>query len=147
MLLNFYLLYLLSVWILNHYFKNPLKMNLPKKIILAEDNSILSKLLKFKLEKEGYHLLIASNGKEAVNLIENSNPDMILTDIMMPFMSGLEVISHVRNKLGLKIPIVVFSSAGQEEMVLNAFNLGANDFMSKPFSPNELILRIKRLLH
>lgn len=122
-------------------------MNLPKKIILAEDNSILSKLLKFKLEKEGYHLLIASNGKEAVNLIENSNPDMILTDIMMPFISGLEVISHVRNKLCLKIPIVVFSSAGQEEMVLNAFNLGADDFMSKPFSPNELMLRIRRLIH
>lgn len=122
------------------------KMNLTKKIVLAEDNSILSKLLQFKLEKEGYHLLIATNGKEAVDLIENNNPDMILTDIMMPFISGLEVISHVRNKLDRKTPIVVFSSAGQEEMVLNAFNLGATDFMSKPFSPNELIIRIKRLM-
>lgn len=121
-------------------------MSLPKKIILAEDNSILSKLLQFKLEKEGYQILIATNGKEAVDLIEKNNPDMILTDIMMPFISGLEVISHVRNKLEMKIPIIVFSSAGQEEMVLNAFNLGANDFMSKPFSPNELIIRIKRLL-
>lgn len=122
------------------------KMNLSKKIVLAEDNSILSKLLQFKLEKEGYKLLIATNGKEAVDLIEENNPDMILTDIMMPFISGLEVISHVRNKLEMKTPIVVFSSAGQEEMVLNAFNLGATDFMSKPFSPNELIIRIKRLL-
>jgi DNA-binding response OmpR family regulator len=122
------------------------KMNLTKKIVLAEDNSILSKLLQFKLEKEGYHLLIAANGKEAVDLIEDNNPDMILTDIMMPFISGLEVISHVRNKLEMKTPIVVFSSAGQEEMVLNAFNLGATDFMSKPFSPNELIIRIKRLM-
>lgn len=122
------------------------KMNLNKKIVLAEDNSILSKLLQFKLEKEGYQLLIASNGKEAVDLITNNNPDMILTDIMMPFISGLEVISHVRNKLEMKTPIVVFSSAGQEEMVLSAFNLGATDFMSKPFSPNELIIRIKRLL-
>ncbi|MEL1240423.1 response regulator transcription factor [Flavobacterium flavipallidum] len=121
-------------------------MNLTKKIVLAEDNSILSKLLQFKLEKEGYHLLIATNGKEAVDLIEDNNPDMILTDIMMPFISGLEVISHVRNKLDRKTPIVVFSSAGQEEMVLNAFNLGATDFMSKPFSPNELIIRIKRLM-
>lgn len=121
-------------------------MNLSKKIVLAEDNSILAKLLQFKLEKEGYQLLIATNGKEAVNLIENNNPDIILTDIMMPFISGLEVISHVRNKLQMKTPIVVFSSAGQEEMVLNAFNLGATDFMSKPFSPNELIIRIKRLL-
>lgn len=121
-------------------------MNLSKKIVLAEDNSILAKLLQFKLEKEGYQLLIATNGKEAVDLIENNKPDMILTDIMMPFISGLEVISHVRNKLEMKTPIVVFSAAGQEEMVLSAFNLGATDFMSKPFSPNELIIRIKRLL-
>jgi DNA-binding response OmpR family regulator len=64
---------------------------------------------------------------------------------MMPFVSGLEIISHVRNKLNLSTPIIVFSSSGQEEMVLNAFNIGATDFMSKPFSPNELIIRIKKL--
>lgn len=121
-------------------------MSESKKIILAEDNSILSLLLKFKLEKEGYKLFIAVNGKEAIQLIEENNPDLILTDIMMPFVSGLEVISHVRNKLELATPIIVFSSAGQEEMVLKAFNLGATDFMSKPFSPNELSIRIKRLL-
>ena len=121
-------------------------MSEPKKIILAEDNSVLSLLLKFKLEKEGYKLFIAINGKEAIELIESHQPDIILTDIMMPFVSGLEVISHVRNKLDLSTPIIVFSSAGQEEMVLKAFNLGATDFMSKPFSPNELSIRIKRLL-
>lgn len=118
-----------------------------KKIVLAEDNSILSLLLKFKLEKEGYKILVAENGKRAIELIEENNPELILTDVMMPFVSGLEVISYVRNKLHLLIPIIVFSSAGQEEMVLNAFNLGATDFMSKPFSPNELIIRIKRLLN
>jgi two-component system response regulator VicR len=117
-----------------------------KKIILAEDNSILSLLLKFRLEKEGYQLFVAYDGKEAVNLIEQHKPELILTDVMMPFVSGLEVISHVRNKLVEQTPIIVFSSAGQEEMVLNAFNLGATDFMSKPFSPNELVIRIKRLL-
>ncbi|UQD56435.1 response regulator transcription factor [Flavobacterium sp. K5-23] len=117
-----------------------------KKIILAEDNSILSLLLKFRLEKEGYQLFIAYDGKEAVNLIEQHKPQLILTDVMMPFISGLEVISHVRNKLVEQTPIIVFSSAGQEEMVINAFNLGATDFMSKPFSPNELVIRIKRLL-
>lgn len=118
-----------------------------KKIVLAEDNSILSLLLKFRLEKEGYKLLIAVDGKEAIELIEQHNPELILTDIMMPFISGLEVISHVRNKLNLQTPIIVFSAAGQEEMVLKAFDLGATDFMSKPFSPNELVMRVKRLLH
>jgi DNA-binding response OmpR family regulator len=116
-----------------------------KKIVLAEDNSVLSLLLKYKLEKEGYTLLMAKNGKEALELIELNNPKIILTDIMMPFVSGLEIISHVRNKLNLSTPIIVFSSSGQEEMVLNAFNIGATDFMSKPFSPNELIIRIKKL--
>ncbi|MDO9275029.1 MAG: response regulator transcription factor [Lutibacter sp.] len=118
-----------------------------KKIVLAEDNSTLSLLLKFRLEKEGYKLLIAVDGKQAIELIEQHAPELILTDIMMPFISGLEVISHVRNKLNKQTPIIVFSAAGQEEMVLKAFNLGANDFMGKPFSPNELVIRVKRLLH
>jgi DNA-binding response OmpR family regulator len=121
-------------------------MSYAKKIILCEDNSILSLLLKHRLEKEGYELLTAKNGKDAIELIEKNNPELILTDIMMPFMSGLEVISHVRNKLNLQTPIIVFSAAGQEEMILNAFNIGANDFMSKPFSPHELVIRVKRLL-
>lgn len=116
------------------------------KIVLAEDNSTLSLLLKFRLEKEGYQLFIAKDGKEAIELIESNEPQLILTDIMMPFVSGLEVISHVRNQLNKETPIIVFSASGQEEMVLKAFNLGANDFMGKPFSPNELVIRIKRLL-
>jgi DNA-binding response OmpR family regulator len=117
-----------------------------KKIVLAEDNSTLSLLLKFRLVKEGYEILIAADGKEAIKNIEQHNPDLILTDIMMPFVSGLEVISYVRNELKSQTPIIVFSAAGQEEMVLKAFNLGANDFMGKPFSPNELVIRIKRIL-
>lgn len=122
-------------------------MSNKKKIVLAEDNSTLSLLLKFRLEKEGYELFSAADGKIALELIEQHKPDLILTDIMMPYVSGLEVISHVRNKLNMTIPIIVFSAAGQEEMVLKAFNLGANDFMGKPFSPNELIIRIKRSLN
>jgi DNA-binding response OmpR family regulator len=121
-------------------------MGINTKIVLAEDNSVLSLLLKFRLEKEGYKLLMAVDGKQAIELIEEHNPDLILTDIMMPFISGLEVISHVRNKLNSQTPIIVFSAAGQEEIVLKAFDLGATDFMSKPFSPHELVIRIKRLL-
>jgi DNA-binding response OmpR family regulator len=121
-------------------------MNEKKKIVLAEDNSVLSLLLKFRLEKDGYELFIAANGKIAIEFIEKHNPDLILTDVMMDYVSGLEVISHVRNELKSKTPILVFSSSGQEEMVLNAFNLGANDFMSKPLSPNELSIRVRRML-
>ena len=121
-------------------------MSNKKKIVLAEDNSTLSLLLKFRLQKEGYELFIAADGKQAIELIEEHKPELILSDIMMPYISGLEVISHVRNKLEMSVPIIVFSAAGQEEMVLKAFSLGANDFMGKPFSPNELVIRVKRLL-
>ena len=95
-------------------------MSTKKKIVLAEDNSVLLLLLKFRLEKDGHQLLIAKNGKEAIQLIEKEDPDLILTDVMMDYISGLEVISHVRNHLKSKTPILVFSSSGQEEMVLNA---------------------------
>ncbi|MFT6869587.1 MAG: two-component system response regulator VicR [Polaribacter sp.] len=122
-------------------------MNNKQTIVLAEDNSTLSSMLKFRLEKEEYVILIAEDGRKAIELIEQHRPDLILTDIMMPFVSGLEVVSFVRIKLNLGSPIIVFSTAGQEEMVLKSFDLGANDFMSKPFSPNELVIRVKRLLH
>jgi len=121
-------------------------MSVFKKIVLAEDNSALSMLLKFKLEKEKYELFIAEDGKSAIELIEIHQPDIILTDIMMPYVSGLELTSYVRNTLDKKTPILVFSAAGQEKIVLQAFDLGANDFMCKPISVNELLIRIRRLL-
>ncbi len=121
-------------------------MNNKIKVLLVEDDTTLSLLLKFRLQKEGYLPLVAHDGKQAVEIIGNDQPDIILSDIMLPFISGLEVISHVRNELNLSIPILIFSAAGQEEMVLKAFDLGANDFMAKPFSPNELMIRIKRIL-
>ncbi|OIQ30046.1 MAG: response regulator [Bacteroidetes bacterium MedPE-SWsnd-G2] len=117
------------------------------KIVLAEDNSTLSLLLKFRLEREGYQLFLAEDGNQAIDLIQDEKPDLVLTDVMMPYKSGLEVISHIRNKLEKETPVIVFSSAGQEEMVLKAFSLGANDFMGKPFSPNELVIRVNRLLN
>ena len=121
-------------------------MEKEKKIVLAEDNSVLSLLLKLNLQKAGYKLFIAMDGKQAIELIEEHNPDVILTDIMMDYFSGLEIVSHVRNQLKRNTPILVFSSSGQEEMVLNAFNLGANDFMSKPLSTSELVFRVKKML-
>ncbi|AZJ35130.1 response regulator [Tenacibaculum singaporense] len=121
-------------------------MSKEKKIVIAEDNSVFLLLIKLKLEKEGYELFVAEDGKKAIELIEAHQPDLILTDIMMDYLSGLEVISHVRNVLKMNVPILVFSASGQEEMVTQAFNLGANDFMVKPLMPNELVIRVKRML-
>ena len=70
-----------------------------------------------------------------------------LRDIMMPYFSGMELIDYVRNELKSNIPIIIISSAGNEENVLNAFELGANDFISKPVSPSELLVRVERELN
>ncbi|MEO8821456.1 MAG: response regulator, partial [Ginsengibacter sp.] len=71
-------------------------------------------------------------------------PDLIITDIMMPFASGLEIIETVKKKSGNRIKIIVLSAMGQENVVLEAFQLGADDYITKPFSPNELSMRVRR---
>lgn len=115
-------------------------------IVIAEDDTTFGMLLKFRLEEDGYSTHIAKDGIEAMELITNHNPDIIVCDIMMPFISGLEIVERVRTQLEKKTPIIIISSAGQEEMTLKAFELGASDFLSKPFSINELLVRINRII-
>ena len=117
-----------------------------KRLLLAEDDELLASLLNYRLEKSGYQVSLSNNGKEVKEHLVKEMPDLIISDIMMPYFSGLELIDFVRNELKSKTPIIIISSAGNEENVLNAFNLGANDFISKPVSPAELIVRVEREL-
>jgi len=116
------------------------------KIIAIEDESIVLKAIEFKLLKEGYEVVPCADGKEGMEKIASEKPDLIISDIMMPFASGLEIISYVRSKLGLKTPVLILSTIGQEEIVVKALELGADDYITKPFSPSELLLRIKKHL-
>ncbi len=113
-------------------------------ILIAEDDELILRTVEHKLIKEGHEVILTRNGQEAIEKISELNLDLIVTDIMMPFASGIEILSAIKN-FGKKIPVIVLSSMGQEEVVVDAFDLGAADFMVKPFSPNELMLRIKRL--
>jgi len=116
------------------------------KILIAEDELIMLKIIELRLKKDGHQVIVTSNGKEAVEQIKLQDPDMIIADIMMPFVSGLEIVSMVKQgTLQRKVPIIILSAMGQENVVLEAFNLGADDFITKPFSPNELSMRVKRL--
>ncbi|HEV7350623.1 response regulator transcription factor [Telluribacter sp.] len=115
-------------------------------ILVVEDNELLLKAIEFRLKKEGYNITTSTDGKDALEKISNSVPDLIITDIMIPFFNGLEIVSTVRNKFLSKIPIIVLSRVGSEKTILEAFELGADDFITKPFSPNELCMRIKKLL-
>ena len=113
-------------------------------ILIVEDDILLLKTLEFKLIKDGYIVVTLKNGFDAIEYLKENEPDLIVTDIMMPFINGLEIISFVRNEKKSKVPIIVLSSAGLEKTVLEAFQLGADDFVTKPFSPNELSIRIKK---
>ncbi|MDR3008909.1 MAG: response regulator [Sphingobacterium sp.] len=113
-------------------------------ILIAEDDELILRTVEHKLVKEGHEVVLTRNGREAIEKIIELDLDLVVTDIMMPFASGIEILSAIKS-IGKKIPVIVLSSMGQEEVVVDAFDLGASDFMVKPFSPNELILRIKRL--
>jgi len=116
------------------------------KILIAEDEEMMLKTMEFKLKKEGFQVVACSNGEEAMEKIVSENPDIIVTDIRMPFVTGLDIVRRVKVELKLNIPIIVLSAVGLEKTVLEAFDLGADDFITKPFSPNELIVRVRRLL-
>lgn len=113
-------------------------------ILVAEDEIIMLKTIELRLKKDGHTVILTQDGREALKRMEESEVDLIITDIMMPFASGLEIIEAVKRKQGKKIPVIVLSAMGQENVVLEAFQLGADDYITKPFSPNELSLRVKR---
>ncbi|MEI7628188.1 MAG: response regulator transcription factor [Bacteroidota bacterium] len=117
------------------------------KILVAEDNVMLLKTIELKLIKEGYEVFTTPDGRETMKEIIRLRPDMIIADVMMPYASGLEVVSMVRQQLKWKTPIIILSAMEQEEVILNAFDLGADDYITKPFSLNELVIRVKRLLN
>lgn len=117
-----------------------------KKIFIIEDDNMTIEILKFIFSKEGYQLSISKDGLDAIERIPEEMPDLVLTDIMLPMKSGLEIIQFIKDNYP-KIPVIALSSLGEEETtVLDAFNLGVDDFIAKPFSPNELLLRVKRCL-
>ncbi|TDP03203.1 response regulator transcription factor [Flavobacterium sp. 245] len=116
------------------------------RIILAEDNDILRKSLSFFLESKGFTVDQFSDGKDALEAIEKNNYDIILTDINMPGISGMEITQYVRETINSDIPIIILTSSGVEQTELDSFDIGANEFIAKPISPAVLLVRINKLL-
>ena len=117
-----------------------------RKLLLAEDDHMLASLLKYRLERDGYEVILESDGKAVKEKLQGGIPDLVISDIMMPYFSGMELVDFVRNILRSDLPILLISSASNEENILKAFSLGADDFISKPVSPSELQVRIARVM-
>ncbi|WP_445382206.1 response regulator transcription factor [Robiginitalea sp. IMCC43444] len=121
-------------------------MNPGKLLLLADDDEMLSTLLKYRLEKGGFQVVLAKDGREVKEFLSRQLPDIIVSDIMMPYFSGIELLEFLRNEMGSNIPVIIVSTAGNESNILNAFELGADDFITKPVSPSELLVRVGKLL-
>jgi len=118
----------------------------PKRILVAEDNKLIQDTVVFKLIKDGYDVVKAVDGKECMEFLENNEFDLLITDLFMPFISGHEIIAAVRTEMKSNLPILVLTAAGSEETVLKAFELGADDYMIKPFSLSELSIRVGKMI-
>ncbi|HCL04821.1 MAG TPA: response regulator [Chitinophagaceae bacterium] len=116
------------------------------KILVAEDEPMLLKTIELKLKKEGYEVITTHDGREAIAKIEEFAPDLVISDIMMPYASGLEITALLKQNREKQIPIIILSAMEQEKVVMEAFELGADDYITKPFSLNELSIRVKRLM-
>lgn len=112
-----------------------------KKILVVDDEKPISDIVKFNLTKEGYEVITAFDGEEAVKLVESDTPDLILLDLMLPKMDGLEVAREVRKNHDM--PIIMVTAKDSELDKVLGLELGADDYVTKPFSNRELIARVK----
>jgi len=122
-------------------------MSEPSSILVVEDHSDIVEILQYTLEKEGFSLTVAKDGEEGFHKARRELPFLILLDLMLPKMGGLEVCRLLKQKQETQgIPIIMLTAKGEETDIISGLNLGADDYMTKPFSPKELVARIKAVL-
>jgi two-component system, OmpR family, alkaline phosphatase synthesis response regulator PhoP len=116
-------------------------------ILVVDDEEPIQELLKFNLEKEGYQVLIAYDGAQALKVVEEKRPDLVVLDVMLPGMDGLEVCSQLRQNPNLRdLPVIMLTAKGEEIDKIVGLEIGADDYITKPFSPRELLARIRARL-
>jgi len=126
-----------------------------KSIFIVEDDEEISFVLTFMLEREGFEVTTSKDGRDALNLIDSApesdmsaHPDLVLLDIMLPHFDGIQVLTYIRNHPTWKrVPVVMLTAKSQAANIDEAFALGANEYITKPFQPDEVLVRIKRFLN
>ncbi len=115
-------------------------------VLIVEDEEDIARLIARTLEKEGFRTSVVRNLSEAQNFLARKEPDLIVLDLMLPDGDGLELCKELRFRKGKEIPVVVVTAKGEEVDRILGFEMGADDYIVKPFSPRELLLRIKAIL-
>ena len=118
----------------------------PKKILIVEDERDIAQLVKLYLEKEGFHTNVAESGVEALKLIKSERPDLLILDLMLPEIDGIEVCKKIRTMPDTALlPIIMLTAKAEESDTIIGLELGADDYVTKPFSPKALVARVKAL--
>jgi len=122
--------------------------SMPKeKILVVDDEEDILELLKYNLSREGYQVLCATSGEKTLNLVKTETPDLILLDLMLPGMDGLEVARQLKDNPNTKnVSIVMLTAKGEEADIVTGLELGADDYVTKPFSPRILLARVRAVL-
>ncbi len=114
-------------------------------ILVCEDEEVMLTSLEFRLKKQGFNVILAADGKIALEQIKNHSIDLVVADIMMPHITGIELVQYIRQEMKSTLPVIIISNLEDDEIILDAFKKGATDFISKPFKPTELVVRIKKI--
>jgi DNA-binding response OmpR family regulator len=117
----------------------------PPLVLIADDDEDILQLVAFRLERAGYRILTASDGQEALSIALDRDPDLAVLDVMMPKLTGLEVTERIRAE-GKQMPIVLLTARVQDEDLARGFEAGADDYIRKPFSPEDLRARVQTIL-
>lgn len=119
----------------------------PPRIVVADDDPIVVRFLSAVFQNEGFEVRTAGDGERALTLIHEECPDLVILDLVMPFVDGFEVCRRIRASSGCsRVPIIILSMKEKEQDALRAFELGANDYVRKPFNALELVARARKLL-
>ena len=113
-------------------------------ILVVDDEPLYQRLLKVNMEKEGFEVITAGNGEEALELVSQKHPDLILMDVMMPKLDGLTASERIRQFSN--VPIIILTARGEEQDRVQGLNIGADDYVVKPFSATELVARVRAVL-
>lgn len=117
------------------------------KVLVVEDEEALSQLLSYNLGKEGYDVAIASDGDDVLIAVDEEKPDLVLLDWMLPNVSGIEICRQLRGQKETRdIPVIMLTARGEEEDRVRGLELGADDYITKPFSMSELVARMRAVL-
>jgi two-component system alkaline phosphatase synthesis response regulator PhoP len=118
-----------------------------EKILVVEDEADILEVIQYNLEREGYAVLTSADGGEALRMARSESPDLLLLDLMLPGMDGLEVCRRLKeDTLTRTMPVIMVTAKGEESDIVIGLGMGADDYVIKPFSPRELVARVRAVL-